>query len=160
MKIKRPPTPLAVRTQKIETLSDPIYPFKKSAGWSNENWLALDKRNCGAWRIATFYSYKNSKKFTSWGSRFFTIKLAIPSLASDNRPNTNLLIINIYWAPGPAFASSGMVVSCILWTDIKIALFTNFSHANLLKLFSLLNRYISTFSEDLWLNGWVQEDLI
>ena len=31
-KIKCPPTPLAVRTQKIETLSESIYPFKKSAG--------------------------------------------------------------------------------------------------------------------------------
>ena len=30
--IKRPPTTLAVRTQKIETLSESIYPFKKSAG--------------------------------------------------------------------------------------------------------------------------------
>ena len=37
---------------------------EKSAGWNNASWLALDKRNCDAWRIVTLKSYKNSQNFT------------------------------------------------------------------------------------------------
>jgi hypothetical protein len=50
--------------KKIKTLSELSYLTKKSAGLINENWLALDKRNCGAWRIATTNSYKNNQKFS------------------------------------------------------------------------------------------------
>ena len=89
--------------------------MKKSAGLNNANWLALDKRNCDAWRIVTLNLIKIVRFLQGAGAISLTFKFATPAFTGNKRPNSKFFIVYDQWWPGPTFASLGVVVGWLFW---------------------------------------------